>query len=366
MENGCETNISGTPQHCGACNNACAAPDHATATCVNFQCGSVCWPEYGDCDNLPGCETDLSSAQNCGYCGHACAPQTVCSNRYCPAETLATSTAGKPGAIALDQASVYWTTLEADAPIRKVGKTGTPSAADLLATPQHNARGITVAGNGAIYWAAAIAPLDGVIRTALADGSAYTNFATGLTEPLAVTSDGSYVYWTTGAQSAATGTVQMKSLVGDPAPMTLAANQLWPHAIAVEQGAVFWATAAQLMKWSNGVPATLASAETPAQLTVGAGHVFFTNNQTVRKVPTGGGAVTNVYHPSPTGGAGIATDGARLFWAQGNSIWTVAVGGGVPVRVATNLTSPSMVVLDSAYVYWCEQAASGRIMRVTK
>jgi hypothetical protein len=48
--------------------------------------GSSCPPGYGDCDGNPknGCETRLdTSPDDCGACGHACAPGEKCDQGTC-------------------------------------------------------------------------------------------------------------------------------------------------------------------------------------------------------------------------------------------------------------------------------------------
>ncbi|MFT3770587.1 MAG: MopE-related protein [Minicystis sp.] len=72
--NGCETPVT-TVQNCGACGNACSFPN-ATPACVNGGCAiAACNTGYGDCDNDPqnGCERLLTTATDCGGCGVACA-----------------------------------------------------------------------------------------------------------------------------------------------------------------------------------------------------------------------------------------------------------------------------------------------------
>ncbi len=75
--NGCETDLTGSVDHCGACGHACNYPN-ATATCVDGECQlSACDDGYGDCDGISnnGCETRLDTANNCGSCALACPDQ---------------------------------------------------------------------------------------------------------------------------------------------------------------------------------------------------------------------------------------------------------------------------------------------------
>jgi hypothetical protein len=85
--NGCETNTSSDPRHCGACERSC---DLATQLCEGGVCvSSPCPPGRAECDADPAsmCETDLtSSAESCGFCGNRCIPEHAaggCQDRSC-------------------------------------------------------------------------------------------------------------------------------------------------------------------------------------------------------------------------------------------------------------------------------------------
>ncbi len=86
--NGCEVDLMTDPDNCGSCDNTCDAP-HSTMTCINGLCEIIsCDQGYGDCNGNPsdGCETDLTSNDNCGNCGISCtAPSayTDCQNGSC-------------------------------------------------------------------------------------------------------------------------------------------------------------------------------------------------------------------------------------------------------------------------------------------
>ncbi len=67
--------------NCGACDNACdrsddggTPPPNSYYGCVGGQCGHLkCLRHTGDCDSdRPGCETSLTTRENCGACGNVC------------------------------------------------------------------------------------------------------------------------------------------------------------------------------------------------------------------------------------------------------------------------------------------------------
>lgn len=91
---GCEADTQRDLQHCGGCNQPCAAAagSHATVTCQQGRCVLLaCDPGFGDCNGNvgDGCETQLStSVNNCGACNTRCvltagAMTVGCSNSHC-------------------------------------------------------------------------------------------------------------------------------------------------------------------------------------------------------------------------------------------------------------------------------------------
>jgi hypothetical protein len=81
---GCETTL-GTDQNCTACGDDCPFP-HASGSCSGGACVmGACDPGWGDCSGgaADGCETSLSTNQNCGSCGNACGPSESCQQGSC-------------------------------------------------------------------------------------------------------------------------------------------------------------------------------------------------------------------------------------------------------------------------------------------
>ncbi len=72
---GCETPLASDPMNCGACNMRCPSASGAAATCTSGMCGLACMTGQGNCDMnaANGCETDLTTSNaHCGACGNAC------------------------------------------------------------------------------------------------------------------------------------------------------------------------------------------------------------------------------------------------------------------------------------------------------
>lgn len=65
---GCETDLTGDPLHCGACASPCPAVPNATIACVGGSCTPGCIAPYADCNNDPsdGCEVPVGVPDSCG------------------------------------------------------------------------------------------------------------------------------------------------------------------------------------------------------------------------------------------------------------------------------------------------------------
>lgn len=76
-DNGCEIDLTGDPDNCGACNTQCFAVN-GTPVCEDSECQIECDEGFDDCDDnrANGCERPTSrDVLNCGRCGHVCEPQ---------------------------------------------------------------------------------------------------------------------------------------------------------------------------------------------------------------------------------------------------------------------------------------------------
>jgi hypothetical protein len=73
------------PMNCGTKGHTCGVYANAVGSCVNGQCTIACNTNYADCDNSinDGCETDLSTYDNCGKCRNSC---SFYSNSVCKLE----------------------------------------------------------------------------------------------------------------------------------------------------------------------------------------------------------------------------------------------------------------------------------------
>ncbi|MDX9723201.1 MAG: hypothetical protein RBU37_20790 [Myxococcota bacterium] len=90
---GCEIALNSTPAHCGSCGNTCPSPANSSASCNNSSCGFACSGSWADCNAnaTDGCEVDTaSSTQHCGGCENTCA-SPPCSTTSCIAGSCSSS-----------------------------------------------------------------------------------------------------------------------------------------------------------------------------------------------------------------------------------------------------------------------------------
>jgi len=84
----CETNLDTSVGNCGYCGNVCTA-DNGTPGCADGDCEiASCNAGYDDCDGQldNGCETDLTTTNDCGECSNQCTAESgtaVCTAGGC-------------------------------------------------------------------------------------------------------------------------------------------------------------------------------------------------------------------------------------------------------------------------------------------
>ena len=176
----------------------------------------------------------------------------------------------------------------------------------------------------------------GAIRSVAKTGGAVTVIASGLGGVNAFTVDGNNVYWTEFNIADGNGTVKQAPKAGG-APITLASD-FFPNGIAVDLTTVFY---------SGGGGASTGT----------------------KRVPIGGGAVTNVTLGAGSfAAASLALDATFIYGVDlsGGGIPTgkaqrVPKAGGTVEVLATGLENAFGAVLDNGSLYWAEIADPGKI-----
>lgn len=154
--------------------------------------------------------------------------------------------------------------------------------------------------------------------------------ATGLSNPNAITTDDTYVYWA----DYGSGTVKKVSKNGGTVT-TLASGLYSPSGVAVDGSYVY------------------------------IGEDYGINAARVHKVPKAGGSVITLASGLPSVW-GITIDSSYVYFADGygGTIQRVPKGGGSVSILATGSQSPAGIAVDSSAVYWTEFVNPGTVRKV--
>jgi hypothetical protein len=154
-------------------------------------------------------------------------------------------------------------------------------------------------------------------------------------------------------------------LDGGP-PVVLAAGQPGPGQIVVNATDAYWlndgvsqcGVRATVMKvaLAGGTPEVIAELNLPRMLALDATSVYWTNFNTVRKAPLGGGpAITLWVDPADYTINDLAVDATSVYWSGTTAIMKLPIEGGTPVELATgapNSLSGSSVKVNQTNVFW--------------
>ena len=77
---GCETSLS-TTDNCGTCGHACDTTNTISVVCEESVCKPTCTEESELCDGL--CTVLSEDDDNCGWCGHKCTGKSSCHGGFC-------------------------------------------------------------------------------------------------------------------------------------------------------------------------------------------------------------------------------------------------------------------------------------------
>jgi hypothetical protein len=108
------------------------------------------------------------------------------------------------------------------------------------------------------------------------------------------------------------------------------------------------------MSLSGGTPPiTIGNADEGSPIAVYGGNVYFARGNTVQMVPVGGGS-QSVFASDNGPPTTFAVDGSTLYWtctARG-TVSKQSFSGGTSSLIASNEVTPKFLAVDSSYVYW--------------
>ena len=307
------------------------------------------------------------------------APSVGCSGDG--AATTLASGQNRPGQIAVDATSVYWTTVGSGNVMKVSLNGGTPV---VLASGQNQPFPIAVDATS-VYWTT----VDGNVMKVSLNGGTPVVLASGQAEPSSIAVDATSVYWTT---SANIGTV-MSVPLGGGAPTTLATHQAGPFCIALDATNVYWTNDAvsgggvMSVALAGGAPVELASGQlSPSALVLDSANIYWIKDtvaespasQILMKLPLSGGTPTQFTSLGANYvlGSVLAIDATNIYYAAnqspliisdpvgtGTTLMKMPLGGGAPTQLST--TIPGALALDATSIYWTSYP-DGKVMKMTK
>jgi len=174
----------------------------------------------------------------------------------------------------------------------------------------------------------------GTVERSALDGSGRETFLAGRNNPSALTSDGTYLYWTEFVSENSPDTGIFRASLSDPSSATqLATTVRLSYGIAVTATHLYWSESWGTKVIRSNLDGTGqvdfgTNLTNPYGLTVNATHLYIgefgENNQVVRVDLDGMPPITPspLVSPSPEGTRGVtdvAVDSTHLFWSQSNA-----------------------------------------------
>jgi hypothetical protein len=188
---------------------------------------------------------------------------------------------------------------------------------------------------------------------------------------LDVAVDSTQVYWSVNESPGAI----MKLPLAGGAPVALASNQVYPGALAVDAGNLYWITGdvsssivmAPADGSDGGAPITLYSSATSAfwSLAFDADYIYWAefDNGTLMKMGKAAGSQATTVLSGQPGPDTIAVDATHIYWTSDDGIMRVEKTGGTPALFAPSYAY--RMVLDATHAYWLDPDA-GKLRKLAK
>ncbi|APR81047.1 Hypothetical protein A7982_06394 [Minicystis rosea] len=345
-DNGCETDLSSSASHCGACGSSCD-----NGTCSGGVC--TCAEGFVDCDGNAsnGCEARLDiDLQNCGACDHDCGG-SVCSAGVCLPVTFGGLDA--VSSIATGNGDLY------------VARCGDPAVGSI------DASGGSLQGIGmATGCASMIAVSDDTVVWATTDAvlSASLDFPASATELTTMTSpvrflaaSPTHIYWWS---SDTTTSALVRVPIAGGAVETVAETTV--SALAVGAELAYWSDAKGIHAVRfDGLLVSDLSTMTARALSVEGDTLFAADAEGIHAITSNG--TTTLLEPTE-GAEAIAADTAHVYWVDttDNTVRRIrrdATEMTILAKGEPFSTVVAPIALDDDAVYWI---ADQKVRRVAK
>lgn len=321
--NGCETDLTSTPAHCGACNRDCLGGD-----CLDAQCQPV----------------ELASGQQMPSFVHLDATHLYWTNQGGAGAVMRLSKQGgtpehvastdfPPGGLAVDDTTVFWSEFGSPGSVWRLDKSDIGSTTDptALATGQGTSITLTLDAT-TVFWAT-----PGTVRKVPKTGGSVKTLAHNQGQPFTLLEELGVLYWT---NTLSGEVMRFDDTVPDAGVETLATGQAYPVGLAMDLANLYW---------SNFQGS--ASGDAPRVMMM---------------------AKINMSEPvvladDQAGPSAITAFGDELFWTNnvGGSVMRMKKVNGTPTQIADGQGAPAGITVDADRIYWVNRD-DGRVMAVAR
>jgi hypothetical protein len=343
--------------NCGGCGKACPP----STVCEKGTC--ACPAGRGACGG--SCLDFTADHDNCGKCGNQCPNGAVCAGGACTC--------------ALGQTACSTSCADLSSDPVNCGACGNACSSSLMACVnaycvgtllgQQTVGSIAVQGNY-VYWLT----INMLSRVPIGGGPSEPVYqdpggnGNDGSDCLAVDKDNAYYTNFYG------GVVKVPLSGGTPTLLAPTGNQPYTRSIAIDATNAYWAVqipgAIYSVPIAGGATTTLASGlNSPDGIAVGGGYVYYTERQygpeavtphTLKRVPTSGGTITQVSSLTNIGEC-LALDANNVYATTYElpsalvGIVQIPLGGGAPVTLVTGLPAPvNRLAVTSTELYWTD------------
>ncbi|PKN31840.1 MAG: hypothetical protein CVU63_21840, partial [Deltaproteobacteria bacterium HGW-Deltaproteobacteria-20] len=359
--NGCEQDVTDNIYHCGYCNVVCGSAN-GTPSCIGIACLIACNPGYADCDgqHVNGCEKNLlTDPTNCGACGRSCGSGGACSGGFCTPSQEATGT-GFTFDFPIKDSPIYYFGTDNYLYKKTLGGAHPPKISPQLTSPRN-----PWVANDKVYFARSNNTSGAILSVSLVQGSLPVTTVeqeSAGAYPRGVRFYGGKYWWIGGIWigSATPGTVGHEfANVGNDV-----------DELRVDDTHVYWAspsggTVRRALR-TGGAEEALASGQSqPRDVDLVGPYLYWVNqgDGTVRQIPKAGGSaktlVTGQVSPNS-----VAASATHVYWTTGDGgVWRVPLNGVGALKIAQGQSSPTDITLYQGKVYWV--TSDNKIMAVT-